>query len=161
MWEFCMKRELYLFILWENARKHEKLILKDLNDNFDVIQTLEVVWDRKNFSKNLSKFYGTKLPPKCEKEKEVGTGSFLMVLFWDEKPLYVLRRVNSGDNLVNVNVFDTKEMYRSIYGGHNVHSSNTQEETAHDLEMLLGMDFKSIMEMMQQKNKISKFKKVL
>ena len=56
-----MKRELYLFILWENVRKHEKLILKDLNDNFDVIQTLEVVWDRKTFSKNLSKFYGTKL----------------------------------------------------------------------------------------------------
>lgn len=156
-----MKPELHLFILWERARKYEKMILKDLHENFDVLQTLEIVWDRRCFSNNISKFYGKKLPPKCEKEKEVGTGPFLLVLLWDEHPLYVLRRVNSGDNLVDVNVFDTKEMYRSIFGGHSVHSSNTKEETAHDLEMLIGIDIKSVIEMLQNKKKITTFKRVL
>lgn len=156
-----MKAELYLFILWENARKYEKMIMDDLRINFDVVQTLEIIWDKRNFSANLSKFYGKKLPHGCEKEKEVGTGPLLMVLLWDNDPLYILRRVNSGDNLVNVNVFDTKEMYRTVIGGHNVHSSNTQEETAHDLKMLTGIKFDSAVKMIKAKKKITTFKEVL
>lgn len=154
-------KELYIFILWENARSREKEILSDLSANFHVIQTLDIKWDKKAFSNNLSKFYGKNLPPNCHKEKEVGTGKFLLVILEDEVPLYAIRRTNSGENIINVNVFDTKEMYRAVVGGHNIHSSNTEDETAHDLKVLTGFDLSEIKARLSQGKILEEYKEIL
>lgn len=154
-------KELYIFILWEKARSKEEEILADLKANFHVIQTLNIKWEKKVFSNNLSKFYGKNLPPNCHKEKEVGTGKFLLVILEDEEPLYQIRRTNSGDNIINVNIFDTKEMYRAIIGGHNVHSSNTEEETEHDLKLLTGLDLAKIKSKLEQGMFLDEYKEIL
>lgn len=154
-------KELFIFILWERARGRETEILSDLKANFHVIQTMEIKWSREAFSDNLSKFYGKNLPPNCHKEKEIGTGKFLLVILEDETPLYRIRRTNSGENIINVNVFDTKEMYRAIVGGHNVHSSNTEEETAHDLKLLTGLDLPEIKTRLKQGQTLKEYKEVL
>lgn len=154
-------KELYIFILWEKARSKEEEILADLKANFHVIQTLNIKWEKKVFSNNLSKFYGKNLPPNCHKEKEVGTGKFLLVILEDEEPLYQIRRTNSGDNIINVNIFDTKEMYRAIIGGHNVHSSNTEEETEHDLKLLTGLDMAKIKSKLEQGMFLDEYKEIL
>lgn len=156
-----MGKELYIFILWEKARSKEEEILADLKANFHVIQTLNIKWEKKVFSNNLSKFYGKNLPPNCHKEKEVGTGKFLLVILEDEEPLYQIRRTNSGDNIINVNIFDTKEMYRAIIGGHNVHSSNTEEETEHDLKLLTGLDLAKIKSKLEQGMFLDEYKEIL
>lgn len=154
-------KELYIFILWEKARSREEEILSDLKENFHVIQTLDIKWDKKVFSDNLSKFYGKNLPPNCHKEKEVGTGNFLLVLLEDETPLYRIRRTNSGENIINVNIFDTKEMYRAIVRGHNVHSSNTEEETAHDLKLLIGLELSEIKIRLSKGELLQEYKEIL
>lgn len=154
-------KELFIFILWEKARIREEEILSDLRANFHVIQTLDIKWDKKAFSNNLSKFYGKNLPPNCHKEKEVGTGNFLLVILEDEAPLYRIRRTNSGDNIINVNVFDTKEMHRAIIGGHNVHSSNTEDETAHDLKLLIGLELSEIKTRFSQGKFLEEYKEIL
>lgn len=154
-------KELYIFILWEKARSREEKILSDLRANFHVIQTLEIGWNQNAFSDNLSKFYGKNLPPNCYKEKEVGMGKFLLVLLEDEAPLYRIRRTNSGENIINVNVFDTKEMYRAIIGGHNVHSSNTEDETAHDLKLLTGLELSEIKIRLLQGKFLEGYKEIL
>lgn len=140
-----MKAEMHLFIIWSSARSREVDIIDDLNENFTIMLKKEITWDRQDFSHNLSVFYGKKLPRGCNKEKEVGTAPFLLVLVKDSNPIYAVRRTNQGEQVVNVNVFDSKEMYRNWLGGHNVHSSNTVEEVEHDLWLLLGLHYDEIL----------------
>jgi len=154
-----VKSEIHLFILWENARKKcENEILNDIESNFEVLQIIEIEWNRKDFSDNISQFYGIKLPPRCNKVKEVGDGKFLLVIIRDNHPMYVVRRTNSGDSIVNVNVFDSKEMYRRWVGGHNIHSSNTVEEAEHDLGLLLGKTIKELEDIYKLQETIKEYK---
>ena len=126
-----------------------------LERNFQVLGTTEIIWDKESFADNLSAFYGEKLPKGCHKEKEVGKGPFLLVYILDKNPLYKIRRVNSGDNMVNVNVFDAKEMFRCWLGSHNIHSSNCTKEVEHDLMLLLGMDAEIVKQKLLQGQRIT------
>lgn len=153
--------EMHLFIIWNKARNLEKKILDDLKDNFTILQVQEIKWAKKDFSHNLSQFYGKKLPLGCNKEKEVGRGKFLLVLIADEEPFYVIRRTNSGDCIVNVNVFDSKEMYRNWVGGHKIHSSNTQDEFEHDIFLLLGKHAAEVKAIFESNGHIESYKKRL
>lgn len=56
-----MDGEIHLFILWEKARNQEKKILVDINNNFRILQKIEMDW-RDNFPGKITKFYGENLP---------------------------------------------------------------------------------------------------
>ena len=156
-----MNEEMHIFVIWNRARKIEENILNDLQTRFEILGTTEITWEEERFSNNLSAFYGEKLPKGCHKEKEVGTGPFLLVYVLDRKPLYKKRRVNSGQNLVNVNVFDSKEMYRKWLASHNIHSSNYKEEVDHDLKLLLGCSAEQVKQRLLSGEKITEYMRII
>ena len=71
---------LYLFIIWSNALPHFEDILNDLASRFTVIKIIDVKWDPDNFSRNMARFYGQKLPSLSRKENECGVGPFKAVV---------------------------------------------------------------------------------
>lgn len=136
-------KEVHLFILWEHAREKEKEILDDINKNFKVLGKYNIKWNKENFSKNLSRFYGTNLPKNSGKEQHCGNGDFLLIIVEVDNPKYEERDTSKGKQVVNVNMFDKKTYYRELTGGgHKVHATNSEIETNHDLTLLLGKSIK-------------------
>ena len=132
-------KEVHLFILWENARKKENEILEDIRNNFNILGMYNIKWNKKLFSNNLSRFYGTNLPENSGKEQHCGNGDFLLVIVEDENPIYEERETSKGIQIVNINMFDKKTYYRELTGGgHKIHATNSVAETNHDLALLLG-----------------------
>ena len=149
-----MKSEIHLFILWQKARKLEQKILEDISCNFLILQMIEIDW-RDDFSTKISKFYGENLPPYSDKEKHVGSGKFLLVIVLDKNPLYQIRRTSKGAKRVNVNMFDSKEMYRKwTGGGHRIHASNDIIEAEHDLKILIGKSISELRKIYSQGGQI-------
>ena len=138
-----MKEELHLFIIWENARYKQEEIIKDIKAKFQIIKIYEIEWNKENFSKNLSRFYGANLPKGCGKEEHCGNGKFLLIIVKDTNPKYEERMTSKGPKILNINMFDKKEQYRELTGGgHRVHATNNEIETNHDLTLLLGKNIK-------------------
>lgn len=134
-----MKSEIYLYIIWKNAEKYKDKIITDIKKNFDILKVLNVKWSNKNFSKNLTRFYGTFLPFWSGKQRDVGTGNFTLVIVKDSNPIYDYRNTLHGKDFVNIKMFDSKIKYRKLVGGGSrIHCSNSLEETNHDLTLLLG-----------------------
>lgn len=131
-----MKKELYLFIIWTNARFMEKSIVNDIKKKFELFQAYEVEWDSQNFAQNLSRFYGKKLPKSCRKEKETGTGKFLALLVYDKSPQFA--------NGKNIAVVTAKHHYRQQIGSNVIHASDNIEETNQELLLLFGKNLKEI-----------------
>ena len=75
-----MKEELHLFIIWSNGRDKQNEILEDINKNFEIIKVYEMEWDKEEFPKSLSRFYGTHLPKNCIKEIYCGNGKFILII---------------------------------------------------------------------------------
>lgn len=133
-----MKEELHLFIIWQHGREKEKEILEDIKRNFKVIKVIEIEWSKENFSRNLSRFYGTNLPDGSSKEVHCGNGKFLLIIVKDSNPKYEERLTSKGNKIVNINMFDKKDEYRNLTGGgHKIHGTNSEIETNHDLTLLL------------------------
>lgn len=134
-----MAKELHLFILWENARFIQSRILSDIKLHFSIYQVFEIKWTEDLVASNFSRFYGTNLPANCDKEQDCGRGSFLLVVVEDSNPIYELRLTSHGREIVNINTFDRKQIYRSwTGGGSKIHGTNNTKETNHNLTLLLG-----------------------
>ena len=73
-------------IIWKNALFKKEEILDDLSSNFKIRNKFIVNWSDKNFSNNLSRFYGTSLPDNSQKELHCGHGKFLLIIFEDLNP---------------------------------------------------------------------------
>lgn len=132
-------KEVHLFIIWEHARTIEDRILADIAQRFKVLKTYEVHWSKAKFSENLSRFYGTQLPPNSRKEVHVGTNPFLAVVVEDQNPVYKVHTTTKGDKRVNTNLFVSKETHREwTGGGHKIHATNTRAEADHNLTLLFG-----------------------
>ncbi len=125
-----MQKEIYLFILWQNARRFENEILTQIKKNFKIITTYEVTWTATNFAQNLARFYGKKLPKGCRKEKETGNGSFLCLIIHDPMPCY--------ESDININVVRCKKQFRELVGGNFIHASDNPQETNENLLFLFG-----------------------
>lgn len=138
-----MDKELHLFVIWLNAYGARDRIIRDIQSRFSIKNVYEISWSQELFSCNMSRFYGTKLPPGSDKETRVGRGPFTLVIVEDESPLYGERMVRGGlKEMVNTNMFDAKMLYRSWTEGpekitDRVHTTNTPKETSHDLTLLL------------------------
>ena len=50
--------ELYLFLIWENARTKENYLLQEIQKEFEIRDVYEITWDKKIFSNNMMRFYG-------------------------------------------------------------------------------------------------------
>lgn len=157
-----MKRneEYGLIIIWENARYCEKKIINDLEKRFKLINRFEIEWNKKLFSENLTRFYGENLPRNSFKEKHCGNGKFLLLILQDKNPLYCYRRTSAGKKNVNVNFFDSKEMYRLwTGGGHMIHATNDIKEFKHDLMLLLGLNINDYEKCYKESEDLIKIKK--
>ena len=136
-----MKPEIHLFIIWPKALYKKDQIVKDIKHKFEVIDECEVIWSNKKFSNNLSRFYGVNLPDKSFKERHCGKGPFQLLIVHDKNPAYGNRKTTKGIKFINLNLFDSKKLYRKwTGGGHKIHATNTKEEMHHDLALLFGMD---------------------
>lgn len=157
-----MREELHLFIIWENARVKEKEILEDISKKFEIMAQYEIKWSTKKFISNISRFYGTKLVNKEEKEQYIGNGPFLLVILKDKKPKYEMRKTNAGMRSVNINVFDAKTIYRGLTaGGHLVHGTESEIETNHDLTLLLGKNVEDFLKQHKKSNDMIKLEQDL
>ena len=129
--------ELHLFIIWSNGKKYESQIMEDIKKRFDIKLVQQISWTEELFDQNLRRFYGKNLPKNSNKQKECGVGPFKVILVEDKQPIYAPRRTNQGTKIVNVNMFDSKEMYRRMLNGNILHATNSIEEFRHDLALLL------------------------
>lgn len=125
-----MSNDFNLFILWANGRHKEEDILADIRQKFDIRQIFEITWSTGEFNRNLSRFYGKKLPNAMRKKKLCGTESFLVICVNDQSPKF-----HDGKNL---NMVMAKAQYRQLLGGNYIHASDNQEEAEENLLFLTG-----------------------
>ena len=141
-----MKSEYHLFIIWENARNKEVDILYDIENNFEVLYKINTVWSKEYFSDNLTRFYGTNLPPNSGKEQHIGTGEFLIIIVKDKSPKYSEYETSNGKKYINSHTFLAKTKYRDLTGGgHKIHGTNTPAEFSHDFALLFGCSIDNFM----------------
>ena len=76
---------------------------------FDIFGTKKVVWEKRDFSNILSRFYGEKLPEKSFKEKHCGNGPFISIVVKQDNPIYEERKTSKGEALVNRLLYDKKQ----------------------------------------------------
>ncbi len=135
-----MERQIFLYLLWEEARDREEEILADLRAHFTVLKRFEVTWPRRAFIEHLEAFYGHSSAIWRAKANRDGTGSFLVILVEDEHPRFDRRRSLGGvEQEVDVNVYDAKKRYRKLLKSKDrVHSSVTLAETRHNFCLLTG-----------------------
>ena len=145
-------KELHLFIIWEKGRYKEKEIVRSINEEFQLIEKYRVNWDKNLFGKNLTSFYGTNLSPNSKKEKHCGNDEFLLLTFYDNNPKHGFIETGRGTEKVNLNVFLAKEKFRKwTGGGHKIHSTNTIQETNHDLVLLFGVNYENYIKLISEK----------
>ena len=94
-----LKSEIHLVLIWEKGLEKLSHIMYDLKNSFKIIDVKRVVWGSDNFSNNLSRFYGQKLPNKSFKEKHCGKGPFITVVIEQENPVYEKRKTSKGRSL--------------------------------------------------------------
>jgi len=136
-----------VFVLWESARAAEDAILADLRRRFVLADVVEVEWPGDAFARNLTRVYGDVLAPGSEKERQCGTGPFLLVVAIDPRPRYGLRRTSRGLRRVNVAAAAAKRRYRRwTGGGFRVHGSLDRAEAERDLRLMLGVGADSVVE---------------
>ena len=142
-----MSKEVHLFIIWEKAQYKRKEILDDIGTWSEIIDVINVQWSQEEFSRNMSRFYGQKLPKGSHKEKHVGRGIFTIVIIKDT-PKYEKRKTSRGyDEVVNINMFDSKQKYRKwTGGGHKIHATDSITETIHNVMLLLDSTYESYAE---------------
>ncbi len=133
--------ERHLFVIWEKASYAKDRIINDIKSNLEIIQIAECSWTPNIAHKNFSRFYGTNLPINSFKERECGKGPFHIIFVLDQNPNYLERRTSKGLKVVNVNIFDLKEKYRSwTNGGSKIHATNDPVEFNHDITLLTGLN---------------------
>lgn len=135
-----MTPELHLFVLWEKVGPSREALLHRIAAEFEILRVFRIRWAPSLFSDNLSRFYGQKLPPGCNKEESCGTGPFTLAVVRDTHPDYAMRDTTRGRARVNARTFDIKAFCRSPAGGClPIHATDTAREAAHDLALLLGV----------------------
>jgi hypothetical protein len=137
--------KLYLFIIWEKSRNKTQIILEGLEEKFTIRDVYEIKWSQSKFLNNLRRFYGQSLPDAEEKRKLCGDGPFLVVIVSDTHPRFVKAKVSFKEDLVNMNIHESKIEFRKCIGADfTVHSSISENETNHNLGLLFTKNPKDI-----------------
>lgn len=131
----------HLIIVWNKGRQILNEVDTYLNSNFSVFFRIEVKWSDDLAHKNMSRFYGKKLPDIAKKVEHCGIGPFVVYIINDTTPNWALEMTTSGVQRVNRNIFDIKKMFRQkLGGGHRIHATNNLAETVRDVALLFGPD---------------------
>lgn len=134
--------EIHLFIIWSKALDKEHEIVSDIKEKFKILCSYKVSWSRERFPENLTRFYGQNLPKDSHKEKHCGNDTFSCIVVRDNSPAYKLRKTSKGERVVNTNLFDAKQLYRSwTGGGHKIHATDNVEETKFQTMLLFGKSY--------------------
>ena len=132
-----LNSEIHLVLIWEKGLEKLSHIIYDLKNSFEILDVKKIVWGKRDFSNNLSRFYGEKLPDKSFKEKHCGNGPFISIVIKQDNPIYEERKTSKGEALVNRLLYDKKQLYREwAGGGHKIHTSNDVMEADHDIFFL-------------------------
>ena len=135
----------YLFIIWNKALWCKDKIIKDLEKSFSILHIKNIKWTKSLFPDNLKALYGRKLGNPKDKILPCGNGEFCLIVIKDMHPSYDNRELFDEQGIVNTNLYDKKILYRKwTAGSHRIHCSDTIEETKHDLVVLFGNDYDSI-----------------
>ena len=106
---------------------------------FVVHDVVEVTWRPERFRRSLSRLYGTDLPVDSGKERESGTGPFVVAVVDDQRPHTVARRTQHGWEQANAALLAAKRRYRGWAGGsYRVHTTLSPVETTRDAMLILG-----------------------
>lgn len=132
--------ETHLFILWPNGRQKEKEVMEIVKKNFQILKLYEILWSQDKILDNYTSFYGFDHSQNYNIINERGGGHFLLMIVRDNNPKYENRMTSKGMVPVNINTSDVKSYIRNvIFQGINLlHGTNSEEETRHDLALLLG-----------------------
>ena len=133
--------EIHLFIIWSKGIAQKDKIVEDISENFTICSVYNTTWSKNRFSNNLSRLYGENLPKNSHKEKNCGTDTFCCIIVKDNKPTYEIRDTSKGPRVVNTNLFDAKQLYRSWTSGNKIHATDNIEETKFQLALLFGKDY--------------------
>ena len=144
--------EIHLFIIWSKALDKENEIISDIKKSFDILCLTKITWDKHKFSENLSRLYGENLPKDSNKENHCGNDTFSCIVVKDNTPIYKTRNTSKGDRVVNVNLFDAKQLYRSwTGGGHKIHATDNVEETKFQTMLLFGRSYNYYLDLKDDK----------
>jgi len=134
--------ELHLLIIWSKGLYKKEKIISDIKTKFDILRIYNIKWSVNKFSENLSRFYSENLPKNSSKERHCGNGVFTCILVKDNNPIYEQRKTSRGYRVVNVNLFDSKQLYRKwTGGGHKIHATDDISETKIQLAILFGFSY--------------------
>lgn len=134
-----MAKELQVFLLWNNARKEEKRILDDIKQKYELLRIFEISWPKKSFPDNFTRFYNKNMRGGYRKAWESGRGKFLLIIGWDNSPLYKLNPRRGYE--INDNAIRNKNLYRQwTGGGFLVHASDNLAEVDENLLLTLGLN---------------------
>ncbi len=134
-------RDLQLFIIWPKARFKEKEIIKELNNSFNILGCMELLWTKENIDDNFHRIYD--VAPTggvAGKRSEVGDGASIVVVLEDLIPNYQYRfDASLRCKIVNSNIVDKKIQFRQLLGGgHTVHSTDNLNEFFNNSILLFG-----------------------
>lgn len=131
--------ETHLVLVWDRGTRALDRILADARRRFVIHDVVRVTWSPHRFRRNLARLYGTDLPADSDKERECGTGPFVVVVVGDERPRVVARRARDGWAPANAALLAAKRRYRRWAGGaYRVHTTLTRAEATKDAVLVLG-----------------------
>ena len=133
------KRDIFIFILWEKARRYEKEIREEISAKVRILKEVEVFWPTDAFVRHMKEFYGFGTWfTWWNKGWKCGRGPFLVLFVEDMCPSWVRRKdMRQRELLVDDRIYQLKRKLRRITGHSNVvHSSVTMEETVQQVDCL-------------------------
>lgn len=155
------QKDYQLLIIWSKARTKEAEILDDLNKSFKILVCSKVEWSKEYLNDNFHRLYDVAPTGNIAgKRTEVGDDDFIVVVLEDTNPIYNYRSDASGRlKIVNTNIVDKKNLYRSWVGGsYMIHSTDNINEFFNNSVLLFGKD--KTFEIINQDSKLEKMKKL-
>ena len=130
--------EQHLFVLWEKARRKERLILNDIRKHLEVVAVRELRFNG-SAAVGYRSFYGPSLPDVERKIRQCGRGAFLLVVVRDNHPVHVEESILGSIKPRNRLMVELKDRYGKWTGsGHRVHGTLSPAEFARDVAILTG-----------------------
>src|SRR4051794_17532953 len=108
--------ELHLFILWPSALQAADRIYDDLEQRFELVDSIRLRWSDHLFDENLMRLYGTTLPKRGQRVAADGSTASHVLVVRDPAPTYALRQRSWGFGAVNAATYDAKLRYRAWAG---------------------------------------------
>ena len=132
--------EQHLFVLWEKARRKERLILNDIRKHLEVVAVRELRFNG-SAAVGYRSFYGPSSPDVARKIRQCGRGAFLLVVVRDNHPVHVEESILGSIKPRNRLMVELKDRYgKWAHGSHRVHGTVDAAEFGRDIRMLTGFD---------------------